>query len=325
MPSNRIRRKAELNRQLRQVVIEGGGVVTLDELRTIGFSRSMIRRRTEVGYLIPVLPGAYTLPGASLVERGRWRAAVYAGGAGSCLSHRSALALHGLVRDKGPIHITRKSGPKPTARTRSGEEFGIRVVCHQTRVLPADHLVVVRNVRATTVERSLRDFAAYANRAEISKVLSQGERERNLCWRTLAEVLDQSNGQRGVGLLRSEVARWDPAFADAWSDPEEKFLLMIQRQGLPIPKVNVLIEPYIVDFYWPELKLVVELDPYGTHNGRESFHRDRRKSLELEVRGLRVVRIAGDDLRLHEDRMARELRAIMEEQARLHGATRTGS
>jgi len=223
------------------------------------------------------------------------------------------------VRDRLPIHVVRKGG----ADRRSGRpfkisrEFGFSVHSHQTRNLPDEQVVVVDTVRVLTPERSLLDFAAQATASEIGKALTQGEREGSLCWETLEKVVENSHGYRGAGLLRREMERFQPASVDAESDPEEDFLRMISRQGLPDPLVNVWLDPYRVDFLWPQLMLIVELDPWGTHRGRRSFHGDRRKSIELETRGFRVIRITADDLYLHEERTARELETIMKAQARI--------
>ena len=46
---------------------------------------------------------------------------------------------------------------------------------------------------------------------------------------------------------------------------------------------------YIVDFYCPVARLVVEVDG-GQHFDRENRARDERRTRELEARGLRVLR-----------------------------------
>ena len=53
------------------------------------------------------------------------------------------------------------------------------------------------------------------------------------------------------------------------------------------------IEPYIVDFYCAEAKLVVEIDG-ESHDGRQEY--DRRRDEYLEKLGLRVMRITNGDV-----------------------------
>jgi very-short-patch-repair endonuclease len=46
-----------------------------------------------------------------------------------------------------------------------------------------------------------------------------------------------------------------------------------------------------VDFFWPQARLVVEVDGYRVHGHRAAFERDRRKGLALVAAGYRVIRI----------------------------------
>jgi very-short-patch-repair endonuclease len=311
-----------LNRQLRETAAAGHEVLTVEDLNRLGVTESMVRRRKRSGQLVPVTRGVVTLPGTKLTERGRFRASVYAGGRNCCLSHRSALSLHGLVREQGPVEIMRESGtwPGPGGKSRRSEEFGFAIQCHQTRSLPPEQITTVEGIRTVTVERGLLDFASEASDAEVGKALSQGERERSLCWGTLNNVLAGRARAPGAGRLRREMAAWVPAYADTDSEPEEDFLRGIVRSRLPLPVVNQPVEGVVPDFLWRALFLVVELDPYGTHKGYEQFHRDRRKSVLLERLGLRVIRFTWVDEYHHAERTMAELRAIMIQQARLHGA-----
>jgi very-short-patch-repair endonuclease len=62
------------------------------------------------------------------------------------------------------------------------------------------------------------------------------------------------------------------------------------------------IEAYIVDFYCHELRLAIELDG-DSHAGRATY--DASRSATLEQAGVRVVRIANDDV-------LRDLDAVLE-------------
>ena len=53
------------------------------------------------------------------------------------------------------------------------------------------------------------------------------------------------------------------------------------------------IEPYIVDFYCAQVKLILELDG-ESHDGRQEY--DSNREHYLESMGLRVLRIANDDV-----------------------------
>jgi very-short-patch-repair endonuclease len=49
---------------------------------------------------------------------------------------------------------------------------------------------------------------------------------------------------------------------------------------------------YRLDLYWPELRLAVEVDAYGTHGSRARFESDRRRDGRLlSEQGIVVLRV----------------------------------
>ena len=76
------------------------------------------------------------------------------------------------------------------------------------------------------------------------------------------------------------------------SDLERDFLALCRRHRLPSPNVNVRIGPHLVDFLWPDRRLVVETDGYVFHRGRLAFESDRARDLDLRARGFEVHRLA---------------------------------
>ena len=60
------------------------------------------------------------------------------------------------------------------------------------------------------------------------------------------------------------------------------------------------IGPYVLDFYCPSAKLAVEVDGQG-HEQPDQVAHDRRRTAWPRDRGLRVVRLAAEDVRLHLD------------------------
>src|ERR1700754_4959173 len=83
--------------------------------------------------------------------------------------------------------------------------------------------------------------------------------------------------------------------------PHERILWRALKE-LPIEGTHFRrqapIGPYVVDFFCPAKKLIVELDG-GHHNEDEQARRDQERQLWLEREGYRVIRfwnseIAGD-------------------------------
>jgi very-short-patch-repair endonuclease len=54
--------------------------------------------------------------------------------------------------------------------------------------------------------------------------------------------------------------------------------------------VNVRVGRFVVDFLWPQVRLIVEVDGYEFHGARTSFEADRERDAELMRRGYRVLR-----------------------------------
>jgi very-short-patch-repair endonuclease len=56
--------------------------------------------------------------------------------------------------------------------------------------------------------------------------------------------------------------------------------------------VNARVGPYTVDFLWQDAGLVVEIDGYASHRGRQAFEDDRNRELYLAGVGLRLRRFS---------------------------------
>ena len=80
------------------------------------------------------------------------------------------------------------------------------------------------------------------------------------------------------------------------SELERRFLALVDRHGLPRPKVNSRIEGYEVDFGWPEAKLIVETDGFAAHGTRKAFVNDRLRDRRLRRAGFETVRLTAVDL-----------------------------
>jgi very-short-patch-repair endonuclease len=87
----------------------------------------------------------------------------------------------------------------------------------------------------------------------------------------------------GAAELRALLTR-EEGRAETRSRMERRFLKLIRAADLPVPLTNMTVCGFRVDFFWPELKLILELDGYRFHRSHRSFERDRRKAQILKVR-----------------------------------------
>lgn len=251
------------------------GVVTFGQLIGAGLSQSGIQRRVAAGRLHRVHKGVYAVGHSGLSQEGEWTAAVLACGAGAVLSHRSAAELWELVKPfGGPIHVTVRT-PGGRARRR-----GLRT--HRSPSLPDVATTHFRGIAVTTPARTLADLAVAISAGEHRQAIREAE------FRGYATGLE-TDGTR--------------------SEPEAAFLRLCRRHRLAMPEANVPIGRFTVDFLWRERHLVVEVDGYKAHRGRQAFEDDRGRELELGGLGYRVRRFSAAQIAHRSDAVAALMRA----------------
>ncbi|HVY78159.1 MAG TPA: DUF559 domain-containing protein [Solirubrobacterales bacterium] len=272
----------EATQVIRRLAEQQHGVVARWQLLDLGLSGRLIQGRVEVGSLITVFQGVYALGHRRVTKAGRWLAAVLASGPGAVLSHGSAMELWGLRGSGGDIEALRRSGGVHRRRA------GIRL--HQTRSLPEDHVTVERGIPATTPERALLDMAARLDAKQLERALVEGDKNGHLRWPKLQGMIGGWRGKKGIGRLRLVAMEVDPRAADTFAPSEIDFLARCREFGVPLPQVNVLVEGFLVDFYWPIQRLVVESDSYKHHTNRPTFEGDYERTVKLTAAGYEVHR-----------------------------------
>jgi very-short-patch-repair endonuclease len=242
------------------------GVATLAQLLAAGLTPAGVHRRVAARRLHRVHQGVYAVGHRSIPDRGRWLAATLACGSSAALSHRSAAELWGLLAPLGGrVHVTI---PGRAGRARRA---GIRI--HRPRSFDASLTAVHHGIIVTTVARTITDL----RRSVPRPVLRRAIRE--------AEFRGMPTGGANPDRTRSEL--------------ERAFLEICRRHAVPEPEVNVRVGRFTVDFLWRRQGLVVEVDGYAYHRGRQAFRDDRDRDLELAALGLTVHRFA--DSRIAED------------------------
>jgi very-short-patch-repair endonuclease len=74
---------------------------------------------------------------------------------------------------------------------------------------------------------------------------------------------------------------------------------LLGRAQLPAPRINTKVLGLEVDLFWPEERLVAEVDGFAFHGSRERFEEDRRRDADLVAAGYSVQRITWRQL-VHE-------------------------
>lgn len=148
------------------------GVVAHWQLLGLGLGESGIERRLWEGRLHRVHRNVYAVGHPRIGQRGWWWAAVLAYGPGALLSHRSAAALWGLWRPRGPIDVT-----APTGRQGVSRRKGIWI--HRCKIDPEER-TTRGDIPVTTVARTLFDLAEVADFRRLEQAWEEADRLRLL-------------------------------------------------------------------------------------------------------------------------------------------------
>jgi hypothetical protein len=262
------------------------GVVSRGQLAYAEIPDATVARCIARGYLTRLLPRVYAVGHtAPSRESDLWAAVLYAG-PGAMLSHASAAHKRGLIiYAPGEIHL---STPRCKIRSLPGV---VRV--HAGRELERD---LHEGIPATTNAQTVLDLAADAKNFKlVRRALAVLDYRGELCLPALEAICGK--GRPGSRALREALDIHRPELAHTNGELEEAFLYLCERFGLPIPLFNRRLCGFPVDAYWPDHKLVVEVDGGDNHSSRGQVRVDRRKELALRAAGHSVVRYSWDLVR----------------------------
>jgi very-short-patch-repair endonuclease len=279
------------------------GVVSRAQLLKLGRGYRGIDYWIAGGLLHPVHRGVYAVGHPGVTREGAWMAAVLAAGPAAVLSHRSAAALWGIRKSsRAAVDIT-----APRLRRRAG------IKSHR-EVLPPDEVTIHDGIPVTNPARTLFDLAAVVNAQQLTHALNEAEVRRLTSPVSLDALLARHPRRNGAAALKRALEHQRQTGETVIrSELETAFLDVIERYGLPRPKMNAPLGPYFPDAFWPECRLVVELDSYGIHTTRKAFEEDRDRDRALTLAGYTVLRITWRQLTTNADAIAAQLAALLRE------------
>jgi very-short-patch-repair endonuclease len=256
------------------------GVVARAQLLDLGFHPQAIKHRVATGRLHPVMRGVYAVGRPHLTRHGRWMAAVLGCGPHAVLSHGSAAALWEIGRERyGRIEV---SVPEHVLRRRSG------IVVHRRAALvPAD--VTKRDgIPVTAPICTLVDLAVRLGRKRLERAIREADKRDLTDPEALRSALAELSGRRGVAALRATLDRRTFVLTD--TELERRFLPLASRAGLPPPQTQCVVNGFRVDFYWPDIGLVVETDGLRYHRTPAQQAADRLRDQAHTAAGLTPLR-----------------------------------
>lgn len=242
-------------------------MVSHRELLAFGLTPEAIRHRVRTGRLIRKAHGVYAVGTPNLTREGERMVAVLRCGAGAVLSSLSAAVHYGMTKREPPqFHVTVPSNRRPRVD-------GIRI---RRRDLPPHERGEFDGIPITSPLRTIIDCSAELNeRRQIEAMINSADSRDLVSAEDLHGALGDHDGEPGVPLLHEIL---DPAtFVLTESEAERLFLPLARRAGLPKPASQQRFGKDRVDFYWPELNLVVEVDSLRYHRTTIQQQRDRER------------------------------------------------
>jgi very-short-patch-repair endonuclease len=278
------------------------GVITRRQLLELGLSTGAIKHRLATGRLHRVAQGVYAVGRPRLTRYGRWMAAVLSCGPHAVLSHETAAALWGLRAQRGTV--IEISVPTRVRRRRKG----IRL--HRRGILDRADVTRYQRIPLTQPILTLVDLAACLTASEVEAAVNQADKLDLTDPESLRSALDRFTGRPGVATLRKLLDRRTFTLTD--SELERRFLALARRADLAEPLTGRRLNGFKVDFYWPELGLVVETDGLRYHRTPTQQAKDRERDQAHAIAGLTTLRFTHAQVRFEPSKVAATLAAMVE-------------
>jgi hypothetical protein len=164
---------------------------------------------------------------------------------------------------------------------------GVRV--HHCRNLDPRDVTVFRGIPVTTVARTLVDLTDDLCAERLANVIHEAAFRNRFDLAATRAAMERANGRRRLGVLEAALTLHTAGSPGTRSNAEDAFLSMIRAVGTPEPLVNHRVAGLEVDFHWPDLKLVVEIDGHGHRRPRTSLD-DKQRDRRLREAGYAVMR-----------------------------------
>lgn len=284
---------------IRELAATQHRVVTHGQLRALGLGPDSIRHRLKTGRLHPVHRGVYAVAHPALEREGRWLAAVLACGDEALLSHRSAAVLWGLVRSSTEHDV---EVVMPDAVLRGRPDIHV----HRRADLGAEHRCEVNGVPVTDPISTLVDLASCAPEWQVEQAINAADRLDLVDPETLRATVPGLAPRPGKACIRRLTG------CDTLTDTglERKFLAIVRAANLPSPRTQAMVSGYRVDFFWPDLGLVVEADGWRYHRTSGEQAVDQRRDQAHARGGLTTLRFSEDQIRYEPRAVQRTLTAV---------------
>jgi hypothetical protein len=226
-------------------------------------------------------------------------AAVFAAGEGAALDHRAAADLWRIRRGR-PAPIT-------VVAPRTVRIEGVRV--HRCNHLDPRDVTIRNGIPVTTVARTIVDLAEIQTVEQVTNVMYEAAYRGLLDLDEVRAAAARVSGRHNHTVLEAAIEAHLKGSAGSKSEKEDAFHAL-GRGRWPKAIANVKILGHEVDAYWPEFKLIAEVD--GPHHERpRARRRDRRRDRELRAAGYTVLRFTDVEIEQRPEEVIAAVQAAM--------------
>jgi len=231
-------------------------------------------------------------------------AAVLACGDTAVLSHRSAARLWRLL----PFGAESVDVTCPEAEVERNGITGHR------SLLRADEWLRHDAIPVTSPFRTIFDLAAVVPMREVERAFHEAEARQLTDRISLPILLERYPGRRGARNLRALLEARQPGGITR-NEIEEAFVALVDRYGLPRPRMNAALAIrgrfFEIDALWERDRVAAELDSRSIHGTHKKFESDRLRDRILVAEGWWTVHVTWRQLQEEPAEIAADLRKAL--------------
>jgi very-short-patch-repair endonuclease len=282
------------------------GVISRAQVLDCGLSEDSLRHRIRRdGPWQRLLPGVYlTVTGQPTREQREIAAILYAGPA-SVITGPAALRAYGIrCPDTELVDVL-----TPAERQRASLQF---VSVHRTWRLPRE-CSVDGPIRYAPAARAVADAVRGLATLPDARAVAGSAVQKRRC--TMAQLAGElaAGPRRGSAVLRMVLAEVADGVRSA---AEGDFRALIWRSGLPRPLFNAQLLRDgallgIVDAWWPDASVAVEVDSREWHLLPEHWEDTMRRHARLIAAGISVIHVSPRQVRTEPDRIVANIAAAL--------------
>jgi REase_MTES_1575 len=168
-------------------------------------------------------------------------------------------------------------------------------------------------IPVTSVARTMFDLAGMLEVREVERAWNEMEVREYRLRLSIPDLIERYPRRPGTLLLARLASSKSEGITR--NDLEESFLALVDRFGLPRPRMNAHLAIrdrfYEVDCLWEDRKVAIELDGGAVHGTKRAFEKDRERDRILTAEGYTTARITWHQVTEKPSEVAADLHLIL--------------